>query len=202
MFTKNNLVHLLLVGIFLLVLGLVGGVTYERLGTTPHSFSESPTVAKEAFNQDYYQGRTFAIEPCSYFQCLFNASGQIVGYANLKGYYQATLATGGGEENLYKNETQTCDRFVIIGGSKPLIDQFQMRIKQGNTLNKIVNGNLIINLDLGDPNLSSVVVKHIRASTPGQPISLGVLQEFIGGKGANPCTSTIRILNENQTLNS
>lgn len=159
------------------------------------------TKPVETNNLDYYQNTT-TVEPCSFFQCLFKASGQIIGYAQLDGYYRSETVIGGGEEDAYSGQTQTCDRFIVTGGSQPLINQFLDRIKSGNTLNKITNGSLVINLDLADPNLDTSLVEHIRASTSQAPISLGVLQTYIEGKGAGPCTSTIRVVNENRALNT
>lgn len=166
---------------------------------SPVNISQTQSTLPVSDTQDYYLN-TVAVEPCSYFQCLFKASGEVIGYAELDGYYRPETVAGGGEENAYAGQTQTCDRFVVTGGSKPLINQFLDMIKNGNTLNKIVGTNLVINLDLADPNLDISLVRNIRSSTIQHPISLGVLQMYQYGKGAGPCTSIVRVVNENKTL--
>ncbi|MHB0865664.1 MAG: hypothetical protein ACYC1Y_02060 [Minisyncoccota bacterium] len=162
---------------------------------------QTPSTSLVNDTQDYYQD-TVALEPCSYFQCLFKASGEVIGYAELDGYYRPEVVTGGGEENAYAGQIQTCDKFVVTGGSKPLINQLLDMIKSGNTLNEVIGTNLVINLNLSDPNLDTPLVSRIRLSTAQNQISLGVLQTYREGKGAGPCTSVIRVVNENKTLSA
>lgn len=180
------------------VLFIVTGVIAYRLGVSqsfPVQTNHANTASTTASAQDIISEGS-----CSYFQCLFNVSGQVVGYAELEGYYRPETVTDGGEENAYAGQTQTCDRFVVTKGSQPLISQFFSMIENGNTLNKTIGSNLVINLNLNDPNLDASLVKDIRSSTVQHPISLGVLQTPLEGKGAAPCTSLVRVVNGNRTL--
>lgn len=164
-------------------------------------FEESTEpVASSVIEKNPYHD-VAAVEPCYYFQCLFTADSEIIGYGELDGYYRKEIEVSDGELYLPAGATSTCDRFVVTGGSSPLIEQFVNAIKSGNTLNKMEDGNLVINLDLDDANIDpSSLAGHIMASTPNNPISLGVLQPYLEGKDAGPCTSLVRVLNENPTL--
>lgn len=182
-----------------LIAGLAVGFALGRLVRTPAPAPITQAPVTSTGTASYYTDTAVA-EPCSYFQCLFSAAGEIIGYGELDGYYRAETVTGGGEEDSYAGITQTCDRFVVTGGSAPLVGQFHMMIDSGNTLSRLEDKHLVVNLNLDDANLDPALVARIRASTTTAPISLGVLQTFREGKGAAPCTSIIRVVNENRAL--
>lgn len=145
---------------------------------------------------DYY-GDTIAVEPCSYFQCLFSASGQLIGYGTLEGYYRLETVPASGEDAAIPQPAERCDRFIVTKGSEPLLDRFRSAIAAGNTLSRLEGSKLVINLDLKDVNLDPALAARIRSSTEATPISIGVLQTYLPGKGATACTSLIRVLNDN-----
>lgn len=127
------------------------------------------------------------IGECSSESCLFEGGIDNVpeGYAKISGYYISYEADDWGTPT-------KCDGFIVTDGNETLINHFQAWIKQGNTLNKMINNKLVVNISLS--NIDSDLQKRIKLSTKDQQVELGMLRVTPQGRGASTCSSVINIL--------
>ena len=91
--------------------------------------------------------------------------------------------------------TTTCSNFTVIGGDNDFIKVFKNIIQDGNTVNKINKNNLVLNIDIS--NLKAYEKNIVVNSNPEHPITLKVNVRSMGGRDANYCESSIRIISAN-----
>lgn len=132
---------------------------------------------------------------CGANECLYQRSGSDVveGFAKISGYYTSYQTEAGyGDTNKI-----TCDAFVVPYGNTRLTNSLKEDIRAGNTLNRIVKGDLVININL--TNLNADEVSLIKSSSFNNLVNLGILRYTPVGRDANPCDSVVSILNAELT---
>ena len=113
-----------------------------------------------------------------------------MGIATLQGYFAKFKKTGFG------NDTQSCDGFVIVGGSQALIRTYLSLIEQGNGVNGKNDLNQpIIGFDASG--VSALDKQRILTSTREQPIEMLVFNPGPRAMGAPTCYSTVEIIKVN-----
>jgi hypothetical protein len=199
-FAPIVIILLVLVGIG--VIYLTGG--FEKLSiNTPSQLVPSTadpvptykTIDSDTENQD--SGSKVIMYPlagssCDIEGCLFKdvSNNAVVGFASIRGYYTEYAANDQGTQ-------VTCKGFVVTGGNEILIKHFNDWIKQGNFLNKIIDNNLVVNINI-EP-LDNETKTLINGSSKNSEVVINVIREIPIPRGALSCTSVIQIISARRT---
>lgn len=105
----------------------------------------------------------------------------------LQGYYKEYDGT----KWEWNNDHVICKSLLVTGGSQDLINDFEKNIEEGNTLNKKINGQLLVNID--PQSLSAIDKQILEKSTPETPIELSVKKWQGGGRSVSTCFSIVEI---------
>ena len=125
------------------------------------------------------------VDTCSAEQCLFEKEGIPEGLASLEGYYFNYEADDWGTPT-------TCDGFVVTNGNETLIKHFNTWIDDGNSLNKRIDGKLVVNISL--ENLDEETKNIIKNSNTDSNIELNVVRITPVGRSASTCSPVIDIV--------
>lgn len=128
---------------------------------------------------------------CYYGNCLFKdnepGSKYVFGLAKLNGFFTTTTRKDKG------NMEVECSSFVITDGNQELINSYTDLIKTGNTMNiKNDKDQIIININLTQA--SDNIKEKIINSTETSPVELTIFKNPPTGKGDDPCSSSINII--------
>lgn len=186
---------LILLGVFLLLLIASAGSYYLGIlmskSNQVNNLSQQPTpVITQSIASPTIAESTSMQNPenttCHKEECLFNVNGSYLGFAILKGYYKKYDATDWG------NQKVSCDSLLTTDGNEKLINEFRKSSESGNALNKIIEGQLLINIDLSD--LSATDKSLIEQSSLEKQVEIGVIRRFEGGMGVSTCYSLVDII--------
>ncbi len=139
----------------------------------------SPTAAAAALTDDIY---------CTETECLISDRSGTYGYSEINGYYRSYDGT----QWEWNNTPVTCHGFIPADGRSGLLDDFRRLIESGNTLNKVIGGQMHINIRPDD--LSPADRVALLQSTQDSPVTIRVLRPVPPGRGASTCESYLRIL--------
>jgi hypothetical protein len=137
-------------------------------------------------------------EDCSPEECLFKTEYALegnypVGIATIAGYYTQVERFG------YGDDKETCDSFVIIGGSQGVIESVLALVDSGNSVySKNESNQPVINLDLSI--LDEVETRQILGSTIDEPVELIVLADVPGHREAPICFTRFETLKVKNTI--
>lgn len=197
---KLNLLILLLGGLVLLVVGLIGGYVLRssQIMTpgTKDNINEA-SLTTQISDQDQASPTPPMDEnwECGKKECLMKYDNNYYGFAVLQGYYKQYDGT----KWEWGNQQVTCDSLLPTGGSEKLITEFKEFIEAGNTINKIIDGNLLINIDLSE--LTSAERTLLEQSSLSKPVEIGIVTRFSGGRGVSTCYSFFDIVSVRSIAN-
>lgn len=181
-------------------LGFFGG--YLIWGTATVAVSETINPTPRISSTDYPTSTpAYIVNPsptpttlyqtpnCNKEECLFKSAEEYVGYAKLKGYYQPYDGT----KWEWGNKQVTCDSLLVTSGSEILINRFKEFIQHGNSLNKLIDNNLHVNIHLAE--LSFEEKRLLQQSNATNQVELAVIRRWEEGRGASStCYSLIDII--------
>jgi hypothetical protein len=170
---------------------ITSSLTPSAVAPTRQPASPTKTPARTSTPSPLETGYELVGRNCSIENCLFRierAPNWPLGVATLKGYYKQIQQDAG-----FGAGPQTCDAFVVVGGSQELIGAFLGMIAEGNSVSSKNEANQpIINLDLSI--LSGAEQRQIRSSLPTKLIQLVVLRPSQLAVSAPACFSFVEIL--------
>lgn len=88
-------------------------------------------------------------------------------------------------------EMAVCDGFVTIDGTESIIEEFRNSIRDGNTINKILDNQLVVNLDISG--LNEEQLNLLKSSSSDSPVEVSARKRILRDMGASTCFSFIEI---------
>jgi hypothetical protein len=199
MTTQKSLLPMILGGLALIIVGLGLGYYLGLKSNIPDSLTTptpSPINDEAVFctmdTKICPDGSSVGRVPpsCEFDKCPEVAQDdQNAKQSILNGYYKKYDGT----QWEWDNRQVMCDSLVTNGGSEELIAEFRSKAESGNTLNKIIDNNFLINIDFST--LSSEEKILVEESSASKPIELTVARkvERAGGAGST-CHSLVDII--------
>jgi hypothetical protein len=124
---------------------------------------------------------------CEFERCPETQDSESMKQVVLKGYYKKYDGT----KWEWNNQEVMCDGLVTMGGNENLIAKFRTNAESGNTLNKIIDNDFLININLKP--LSQAQKQLVEQSSPSKLIELTVSERNEVGAGVSTCYSQIDI---------
>lgn len=188
---KSNIFFMTIGVVALLGIGFMGGYLLREkqpVEENPQQVTQASPTNTQTELPNLPTHETEQEQRCNKQECLFKSGEDLVGFASLQGYYKKYDGT----KWEWGNQQVSCDSLVTTGGSEKLINEFKKSIESGNTLNKIIDDELLININLS--NLTSTEKALIEQSSPTNPVEIGVIRELQAGRGVSTCYSLFGII--------